>query len=159
MNIDHAGLLSRGKIALLVEHLVVGQTLLTVLGQYLAAVQYGGHVVQAVGHLPGVADQRVGIAGHRAANRVEGLLHPDHAPAWSNIRTTYAPDWSHVFVCDDPIGLRDGTYDFEARFDEVTAMLRAQAEPLSYYSDYRGVMTARTPASSNVSTQPGKGLA
>jgi len=79
---------------------------------------------------------------HGAA--VEPLLRSDHVPVWKNIRTTYAPDWSHVFVCDDPTGLRGHPFNYEELFDDVMAYLTDRKEPLSYYSDYRGVMTART---------------
>jgi hypothetical protein len=75
---------------------------------------------------------------------VETFLRPDYEPVWMNIRTTYAPDWSHVFVCDDPTGLRGQAFDYEELFDDVMAYLRDKKEPLSFYSDYRGVMTART---------------
>jgi len=78
---------------------------------------------------------------------VERMLDPGHTPQWPNIRTTYEPGgrWVDVFVRDDPIGLTDdGRYDFDRRFDEVMAILREAGEPLSYYSDFRGVMTARS---------------
>ena len=75
---------------------------------------------------------------------VEKYLHPDSEPAWRNIRTTYSPGYEHIFINDDPIGLKNGVYDYDARFDRVMEHLRTIQEPLSYYSDYRGVFTART---------------
>jgi hypothetical protein len=67
---------------------------------------------------------------------------PDRA-RWPNCRTTYAPWWPYLFLAEDPIGAQDGTYDHAKAFDGVMASL-AKSEPLTYLSDYRGLMTART---------------
>ena len=72
------------------------------------------------------------------------LLEPDAEPQWKNIRTTYAPWWPKVIINDDPLGSDGDTYDFAVRFDSVMDMLCEQDEPLTYYSDYRGLMTTRT---------------
>jgi len=61
---------------------------------------------------------------------------------WPNCRTTYPPPWN-MHVADDPIGAADGKYDYDKAFDRVTAGLDGK-EPLGYYSDYRGLMTARS---------------
>jgi hypothetical protein len=78
------------------------------------------------------------------ASTVLPLLEPDAQPTWTNIRTAYAPWWPQVVINDDPLGYDGDTYDFDARFDSVMATLREQDEPLTYYSDYRGLMTTRT---------------
>jgi hypothetical protein len=78
------------------------------------------------------------------AGTVLPLLEPNAEPQWTNIRTTYAPWWPKVVINDDPLGYDSDTYDFDARFDSVMATLREQDEPLTYYSDYRGLMTTRT---------------
>ncbi len=78
------------------------------------------------------------------AGTVLPLLEPDAEPQWTNIRTTYAPWWPQVIVNDDPLGYDGLEYDFTARFDSVMSMLREQGEPLTYSSDYRGLMTTRT---------------
>ena len=78
------------------------------------------------------------------AGTVLPLLEPDAQPTWTNIRTTYAPWWPQVVINDDPLGYDGRRYDFDARLDAVMAMLREQREPLTYYSDYRGLMTTRT---------------
>ncbi len=64
---------------------------------------------------------------------------------WPNIRTTYPPLYVDLFVAQDPAGVApDGRYDWEATLDRTLAHLKAIDEPLRYYSDYRGVMTARS---------------
>jgi len=78
------------------------------------------------------------------AGTVLPLLNPDDQPIWTNIRTTYAPWWPQIVINDDPLGCDAAGYDFDARFDTVMASLREQSEPLTYYSDYRGLMTTRT---------------
>ncbi len=78
------------------------------------------------------------------AATVEEALSPDSRPIWPNIRTTYAPSWEYVFIQDDPIGATTEGYDYDRRFDEVMTLLRETNEPLTYYSDYRGVMTSRS---------------
>jgi len=62
--------------------------------------------------------------------------------SWPNCRTTYPPPWN-VYIADDPIGAKDGKYDFDKAFDRVMSDLKG-SEPLGYYSDYRGLMTARS---------------
>ncbi|MDP6634429.1 MAG: hypothetical protein QGG42_05995 [Phycisphaerae bacterium] len=62
---------------------------------------------------------------------------------WPNCRTTYPPPWN-MHLADDPIGASGGKYDFDKAFDRVMAGLTADNEPLRYYSDYRGLMTARS---------------
>ena len=62
--------------------------------------------------------------------------------SWPNCRTTYPPPWN-VYIADDPIGAKDGQYDYDKAFDRVMAGLKG-SEPLGYYSDYRGLMTARS---------------
>jgi hypothetical protein len=62
---------------------------------------------------------------------------------WPNCRTTYPPPWN-LHVADDPIGANGAKYDFDKAFDRVMAGLKACKEPLGYYSDYRGLMTARS---------------
>jgi hypothetical protein len=78
------------------------------------------------------------------AGTVLPLLEHDAQPTWTNIRTTYAPWWPKVVINDDPLGCDGDKYDFDVRFDSVMATLREQDEPLTYYSDYRGLMTTRT---------------
>lgn len=64
---------------------------------------------------------------------------------WPNTRTTYPPIYLELFTAMDPLGVEaDGSYDFDATFEKTMAYLRHVDEPLSYYSDYRGLMTART---------------
>ncbi len=62
---------------------------------------------------------------------------------WPNIRTTYAPWWPALILSEDPIGAEGTSYDAEKAFDRVMAEL-AGSEPLSYFSDYRGLLTARS---------------
>ncbi len=62
---------------------------------------------------------------------------------WPNCRTTYAPWWPYLVLADDPIGAEGGRYDIDKAFDRVMALL-AKTEPLTYFSDTRGLMTART---------------
>jgi len=62
--------------------------------------------------------------------------------SWPNCRTTYPPPWN-LYIADDPIGAAGGKYDFDKAFDRVMAGLTGK-EPLGYYSDYRGLMTARS---------------
>ena len=75
----------------------------------------------------------------------QSLFGPDPHPEWSNIRTTYAPLWADVFTVERPLGLAaDGSYDWQAARDAMYAHLKKIGEPLTYYSDYGGVLTART---------------
>jgi hypothetical protein len=62
---------------------------------------------------------------------------------WPNIRTTYPPPWWQLFVGEDPIGAVGDAYDFDAAFERTMSALRKD-EPLTYYSDYRGLMTTRS---------------
>ena len=62
---------------------------------------------------------------------------------WPNIRTTYAPGWWSLFVSEDPLGAKGADYDFAKAYRAVLRQLQ-KAEPLSYYSDYRGLMTTRS---------------
>lgn len=77
------------------------------------------------------------------AYSVRDLLSPDAKSEWVNIRTTYAPWWPYLIMNDDPIGFKVGHYDLAKRRDEVLADLQ-KMEPLTYFSDFRGVMTTRT---------------
>ncbi|MBT3202269.1 MAG: hypothetical protein HN350_20410 [Phycisphaerales bacterium] len=61
---------------------------------------------------------------------------------WPNCRTTYPPPWN-LYIADDPIGAKDGKYDYDKAFDHVMSGLKDN-EPLGYYSDYRGLLTARS---------------
>ncbi|MFP4055581.1 MAG: hypothetical protein ACLF0G_01795 [Candidatus Brocadiia bacterium] len=76
------------------------------------------------------------------ASTVTGLFAAEARGPWPNIRTTYPPAWD-LFVADDPMGAEGGTYDFQAAFDRVLEHLREE-EPLTYFSDYRGLMTTRS---------------
>jgi hypothetical protein len=76
------------------------------------------------------------------ATTVRDLFAPDGRGGWPNIRTTYAPSWD-LFAADDPIGAEGAAYDFDKAFDGLMARL-SRDEPLSYFSDYRGLMTARS---------------
>ena len=76
------------------------------------------------------------------ATTVHEKFAPDARGTWPNIRTTYAPPWD-LFVADDPLGAMGGSYDFDQAFDAALADLQKN-EPLVYYSDYRGLMTARS---------------
>lgn len=79
------------------------------------------------------------------AGTVKDLFSGDEPPRghWPNIRTTYAPWWPYPMVAEDPIGAKNGGYDYDAALDRVMADL-AKGEPLAYFSDYRGLMTARS---------------
>ena len=61
-----------------------------------------------------------------------------------NVRTSYPPLYETLIVADDPAGAEGGKYDWDKAFDGLLAHLRKTREPLSYYSDYRGLMTARS---------------
>lgn len=61
-----------------------------------------------------------------------------------NSRTTYPPVYQELFLVDNPGFLTDGVYDGDAHLASVYDMLKDSGEPLDYYSDYRGVFTART---------------
>ncbi|MFC1806338.1 hypothetical protein ACFL09_05090, partial [Planctomycetota bacterium] len=76
------------------------------------------------------------------AATVRHLFAPDARGGWPNIRTTYPPLWD-LFVADDPIGAQGAAYDFDAALDRVMAQLRKD-EPLTYFSDYRGLLVARS---------------
>ena len=65
-----------------------------------------------------------------------------HGP-WPNVRTTYAPRWSDLFQATDPLGAEGDAYDFDAAYDRVLENLR-EHEPLTWFSDYRGVFTTRS---------------
>jgi hypothetical protein len=62
---------------------------------------------------------------------------------WPNIRTTYPPPWWQLFVGDDPLGARGDQYDFDAALAGLCERLK-HSEPVSYYSDFRGLWTARS---------------
>ena len=68
---------------------------------------------------------------------------PTECP-WTNIRTTYPPPYHALLVADDPAGATGGTYDWNAAHEGMLAHLRETGEPRSYFSDYRGLMTARS---------------
>jgi len=80
------------------------------------------------------------------AATVKGLFADDEPTRgrWPNIRTTYAPWWPYLAIADDPLGAKDGKYDYDAAFDRVMASLAREGEPLAYFSDYRGLVTARS---------------
>ena len=67
---------------------------------------------------------------------------PDARGTWPNIRTSYAPLWA-LFVADDPIGATGESYDFDAALDRLLGELAGQ-EPLTYFSDYRGLVVTRS---------------
>jgi hypothetical protein len=76
---------------------------------------------------------------------VKGALVPDGQPGWVGTRSSYAPWWPDIAICEDPMGMsEEAGYDFDSHFDEVMDLLRSSGEPTTYYSDYRGVMTTRT---------------
>ncbi len=78
-------------------------------------------------------------------SHVMDLINDEDYVYWPNVRTSYPPLYTELMVADDPLGMEsDGTYDWEKAFDRTMAHLRAIDEPLDYYDDYRGVMTART---------------
>ena len=63
---------------------------------------------------------------------------------WLNVRTTYPPPYHSLLVADDPAGAAGGKYDWNAAFVKLLAHLRETNEPLTYFSDYRGLLTARS---------------
>ena len=75
---------------------------------------------------------------------VRECFDPAAEPQWLNVRTSYPPLYEALIVADDPAGVIDGTYDWDKAFDGLLVHLRKTGEPLSYYSDYRGLMTARS---------------
>jgi len=75
---------------------------------------------------------------------VKDRIQSDDFAGWPNIRTTYPPQYETLFVADDPIGVENGQYDWHATFEKTMQYLKDTGEPLVYYSDYRGVMTARS---------------
>ena len=77
------------------------------------------------------------------ASTVRALFEKDARGPWPNIRTSYAPKWCDLFLATDPLGAKGDAYDFDAAYDRVLAHLRAR-EPLTYFSDYRGVLTTRS---------------
>ena len=75
----------------------------------------------------------------------KSLYGADPHPEWMGIRTTYAPMWVDVFSTESPLGLAaDGSYDWQAARDKMYEHLKKTGEPLTYYSDYCGVLAART---------------
>ena len=74
---------------------------------------------------------------------VEPMFAPDIEAQWVNHRTTYAPWWPQLIFADDPIGARGASYDFDKSLD-CTLTALAKTEPLTYSSDFYGVMTTRT---------------
>ncbi len=72
-------------------------------------------------------------------------LNNDALKSWPGIRSTYAPWWPSLAIAQSPIGTGpDGSHDFDKAFDRVMADLQKNGEPTGFYSDYRGLMTART---------------
>jgi len=67
---------------------------------------------------------------------------PGARGGWPNIRTSYAPGWD-LFVADDPMGAEADRYDFDAALETLLGRL-AKDEPLTYFSDYRGLMVTRS---------------
>jgi len=63
--IDHTGRIAGGKIALLVEHLVIGQTLLVVAGDQLAIADHAGRVIEPVTLAPRITEHRDDAAAGR----------------------------------------------------------------------------------------------
>jgi len=77
------------------------------------------------------------------ASAVQGYFKEGARGGWPNIRTTYAPQWSVLFQAEDPLGAAGARYDFDRAYDRALAFLRKN-EPLTYFSDYRGLMTTRS---------------
>jgi hypothetical protein len=74
---------------------------------------------------------------------VRELFNPDSPAPWVNHRTTYAPWFPFMIFADDPAGAEGGRYDFAAAADRRFAEL-AKSEPLSWWSDFYGCLSART---------------
>lgn len=62
---------------------------------------------------------------------------------WPNIRTSYPPLWHALVTVDDPLGADKKAYDPRAAFERGLARL-AKTEPVTYFSDYRGLLVTRT---------------
>ena len=76
LNLQDTGLRAGGKVALLVEDLVIGQALLAILGEHLAPVQYRGHVIQVAPLETRITKDQVGLPLHRFAYLLQGLRYP-----------------------------------------------------------------------------------
>jgi hypothetical protein len=62
---------------------------------------------------------------------------------WPNIRTTYPPPWWQLFIGEDPMGAEGDRYDFDAAFERTCRELQ-QSEPLTYFSEFRGLLVTRS---------------
>jgi len=67
---------------------------------------------------------------------------PGARGGWPNVRTSYAPPWD-LFVADDPAGAAGASYDYGKALDGLLGEL-AKREPLTYFSDYRGLIVTRS---------------
>jgi hypothetical protein len=73
------------------------------------------------------------------------LFGVEATPEWMNIRTTYSTPWELPYYIQSPSVLSaEGSYDFEQHRSDLYTYLQAIDEPLTYYSDYRGLLTVRT---------------
>lgn len=73
------------------------------------------------------------------------LLGADANPQWTSKRGTYSKPWELPYYIETPMAVEaDGSYDFEKHRKSFYAHLRSTGEPLTYYSDYRGLLTTRT---------------
>ena len=111
-------------------------------GQYvyeteIAAISRGADVFKFAHPSDGVLDVLYGFT-------VRECFDKGAEPQWLNIRTSYPPAYESLLVADDPSGAAGGTYDWPKAFEGMLAHLRRGGEPLAYYSDYRGLMTARS---------------
>ncbi|MEM7456610.1 MAG: hypothetical protein AAF456_19855 [Planctomycetota bacterium] len=80
------------------------------------------------------------------ASTIRRFISDDEPPEYINIRTTYAPCYAETLFHDDPLFVKtlEDDYDFNAHVDSVQQQLSADGEPLSFYSDFRGLMTTRS---------------
>ena len=81
-HLDHAGLFAFNKIPFFIKHLVIGQALLTILGNDLAPINDAGRVIEITIVQQRVADDRIGRARHGAADALKRLAdtQPDAGP-------------------------------------------------------------------------------
>ncbi len=78
--------------------------------------------------------------------RYRPLFGPKGWMPWPNTRTNYgvAGDLAQFMAVQDPDDLVDGNLDLDAKFAKTMDYLKETGEPLYYYSDFRGILTARS---------------
>ena len=77
------------------------------------------------------------------ASTAREFFEEDARGPWPNIRTTYAPKWCDLFQATDPIGATGATYDFDRAYEKALTLL-GKNEPLTWFSDYRGLLVTRS---------------